>query len=94
LPQGKSGSFFSTVEQRPTERREKGLAEQRRFPQAGVIVRSFAEIREGRFGDHRFDARIGSGGLQRDTRAHGFSESKNVEPLRYGGQWDDPSWRP
>jgi hypothetical protein len=81
----KAAEFFSTIEQRPSERGEERLAEPGILAKSGIVVGGFAEIGEGGFGDDRFDARIGSGGLQRDTPAHGFAQGENV-PRRRAGQ--------
>jgi len=51
---------------------------------SGIVVGGFAEIGEGRFGDDRFDARIGSGGLQGDAPAHGFPEGEDMFRPRTG----------
>jgi len=69
---GKAGKFFVAVEECPTERREKSLAEPGIFSQARIIVRGFAEIGERSFGNDGFDARIGGRGLQGDSSAHRF----------------------
>jgi hypothetical protein len=73
-----AGEFFSAVEQRPGAGSEKRFAEQWGFAQAGVVVSGFAQIGEGRFGDHRFDTRIGARRLQGDARAHGFAEREDM----------------
>ena len=79
---GKTGEFFSTIEQGPTEGRENRFTEPGIFSESGVVVGSFAKIGERGFGDDGFDAGIGRGGLQSDARAHGFAEHKDVERTR------------
>jgi hypothetical protein len=78
----KSGKFFSAVQKRPRAGSHQGFSEQRICAQACVIVGRFAKIGERGFGDYRFDARIGSGGLQNDSRAHGFPESEEMKWFR------------
>jgi hypothetical protein len=75
---GKAGEFFVAIEQRPGAGSEESFAEPGIFSQSGIIVGRLAQIREGRFGDDGFDARIDGRGLQHDSRAHGFSECKNM----------------
>jgi hypothetical protein len=69
---------FAAIEKRPTEGREERFSEERRPAQPGVIVGRFAKAGEGRFGDNRFDARIGCGGLQGDPCAHGFAQNEDM----------------
>jgi hypothetical protein len=80
----KAGELFVAIEQRPGAGSEQSFAEPGIFSEAGVIIGSFAEIGEGRFGDDGFNARIEGRGLQHDSRAHGFAERKQVE----GGPWN------
>ncbi len=75
---GKAGEFFAAIEKRPAERSEKSFAKNRRSAQSGVIVGGFSQRGERGFRNDGFDARIGSGGLQRDAGAHGFAEGEDV----------------
>jgi hypothetical protein len=74
----KTSQSFSTIEKRPTKRSEERFSEPGIFSQAGVIVGRFTHIGERGFGDDGFDARVGSRGLQDDSRAHGFAKGENV----------------
>ena len=78
LRQRKAGEFFSAIQQRPAEGREKGLAEPGIFAESRIVISGFTEIRERCFRDDGFDAKIGRAGLQRNARAHGLPKCKNV----------------
>src|SRR5260370_1220172 len=75
---GKASELFVAIEQRPGAGGEKSFAEPGIFPESGIVVGSFAEIGEGSFGDDGFDARIGGGGLQDDSCAHGLAEREGM----------------
>ena len=83
----KTGEFFIAIQQRPGAGSEESLAEPGVFSQAGVIVRRFAEIGEGGFGNDGFDAGIGGRGLQRDAGAHGFAEGEDMKRSPRKGNW-------
>lgn len=74
----KSCDFGAAVDERPRAGSEKGFAQPGISAEAGVVVGGFGKAGESSFGDNGFDARIRSGGLQRDARAHGFAEGEDV----------------
>jgi hypothetical protein len=76
---GEAGEFFSAVEKGPSARSKQCLSQERKFSEAGVVVRGFAEIGKRSFGDHSLKTGIGGRRLQRDARTHGFAECKNVK---------------
>ena len=73
---------FSTVNQRPGSWSEKRFAEPGITPESRIVIGSFAEIREGSFGDDGFDAGIEASGLKSDACAHGFAEGKEMRVIR------------
>src|SRR5207302_8585637 len=67
-----------TIQKRPGAGSEKRLAEPGILSETGVVAGRFAEVGEGGFGNHCFNASIGGSGLQHDAGAHGFTECEDM----------------
>jgi hypothetical protein len=90
---GKAGNGLTTRQHDPCSRGKKCFSQQWIFLESGVVVGSFANAGEGRFGNDRFDTRVDSGGLQRDSSAHGFSEGKGMSGVLGGYEFIENSAR-
>src|SRR5262249_30427197 len=68
----------TAVNHQPSAGSEEGFAEPGILAKTRVVICRFLQIGEGSLRDQGFDTRIGAGGLQGDSRAHGFAESEEM----------------